>query len=384
MMKTLKKENLLFIVMIFYVLLNIGISLKACWQEQEMDLSAYYYAANIILDREIANTEVYNLGTMVQLSDSYGIYKPMPFVYSLASAYIMSPIALMPYREAKLVWSLLGVIFYLGAITIFFRIGKISRLWFAAGVIILLSMIPFTYSQAWLQSNSLLIFFIALAVFTAVKGRPFTSGFLIGIASIFKLFPFALAVYLGLKNWRIFAACAAVFVASFLIPGSLEWFHAIQKIHPYGDAGINTPVFTWLNQNGHMLFFLYATVITGITAFVIYKNREAGYPVLLSFAVPATFLVNPYVDYHHLTMLALSYSYILCNVEVLPRWFLVTSTVSFMLINTQLLYFPYFNPISLIVLFGVFLIWISFYIVFTDKNIKTAKYCALVEDSDKH
>lgn len=363
------------IVMIFFVLLNFWISAKASWQEPRTDLSAYYYAANIILDRNIPNTEVYNYNAMVQLSANYGIEnRPMPFVYSLASAYIISPIALIPYKEAKLVWNILGVLLYLCAITIYFRIGKISKLWFASGITILLSWMPFSYSQVWLQSNALLIFLIALAVLTAVKERPYVSGFLIGIASLFKLFPLAFAVYLGLKNWRIFAACTVVFFVSFLIPGSLEWFVAIQRIHPYGDSGINTPVFIWLKQTGHIWFYMYVVVITGITAFVFYRYRDADYPILLSFAIPSTFLVNPYVDYHHLTMLALSYSYIIYNVEILPRWFLVISTMSFVFINAEVLYFPYVNPIKPIVMLGVFLIWISFYFVFTDKNILTAEY----------
>ena len=374
----LKNEKLIIAVMIFFIILNIWISIKASQQVQRTDLSAFYYAAKVVLDRNIPDNEVYNLDTMLSVSASYGIEnRPMPFVYSLATAYIMSPIALIPFKDAKLVWNLLGVIFYLGAVTIFLRLGKASNLWFAGGVTIMLSWMPFGYSQVWLQSNALLIFLIALAVLAAVKDRPFISGFLIGIASLFKIFPLAFAVYLGLKNWRITAACAAVFIASFLIPGSFEWFPAIQKIHSYGNSGIRTPIYTCLYQYSHIWFLLYAILVTGITALIFYRNRNVDYLILLSFAIPATFLVNPFVDYHHLTMLALSYSYIVSGVEKFPRWFFYTSITSFVFIDAAVVYFPYINPISPIVMTGVFLLWISFCFIFLTKS----NYTGLFENS---
>jgi hypothetical protein len=355
--------------MIFFILLNIWVSVKTSYEAQRSDLSAFYYAAKVVLGNNIPNAEVYNLRILLSTSASYGISDlPMPFVYSIASAYIMSPIALIPYKEAKIVWSILGLIFYLGAIIIFLRIGKVSKLWFISGIIILLSWFPFAYSQIWLQTNSLLIFLIALSVLAAVKDRPFTSGFLIGIASIFKLFPLAFAVYLGLKNWRITAACVAVFIVSFLIPGSLEWVNAIKEIHPYGNSGINTPIYTCLNQYGYIWFFVYAVVVTGTTVLIIYLNKSADYLILISFVIPAAFLVNPYVDYHHLTILALSYAYIISKVGVLPRWFLVTSIISFAFVNACVLYIPYVNPISSVVMTGVFLLWINFSILFLSQS----------------
>ncbi len=337
----------------------------------EPDVSAFYYAANVVLDPNIPNAAAYNSDTMYQVSPGYGIsLPPMPFVYSIASAYLMSPLTLIPYNVAKLVWSNLSLLMYITAVTIVLYIGGTTSIKRMIYLALLLVWLPFVYSQFWLQSNALLILLIALATLSAVKKRPAIAGIFIGIASLFKIFPLALAVLLGLRNWRIFIACAVLFSASFLIPGSTEWFSAIQKIHIYGISkiNINPPTNFWLNQLGPILFVVFAAMISGMTALVIFLNKAADYPALVSLAIPSAFLISPLVDYHHLTMLALSYSYILSRAENLPRWFLAASAISFLFVNAAVLYYPFVNPVSLVVMSGVLLIWVSFCILLLPKS----------------
>jgi hypothetical protein len=368
-------------LIIFFICFHIYIAVKYAVISfngtiSEPDVSAFYYAANVVLDRNISNTAAYNLDIMYKISPDYGINQnPMPFVYSLASAYIMSPITLIPYKEAKIVWSFLSLLMYIGALTIFLYIGRVSKVWFMGTLALLLAWLPFAYSQVWLQSNALLIFLVSLAVLAAVKDRPFTSGILIGIASLFKLFPLALAVYLGIKNWRICAACASTFIASFLIPGSLDWFSAIKNIHINGISkiNINPPVNFWLNQLGSIWFVIFAAIIAGVTAIIIYRSRAANYPALFSLAIPSAFLVSPLVDYHHLTMLALSYAYIFTKVESFPRLLLVSIIISFLLINVGF-GLTNINPIGLLVIMGLMLLWLSLvlwlrHFYFTSKHI---------------
>lgn len=340
----------------------------------EPDISAFYYAGKVVMDHNIPNSEVYNLDLMYEIGPDYGINQNiMPFVYSIASAYIMSPLTLIPYNEAKFIWGFLNLLMYLGSIAIFLNLCRASKVWLIYSLAISLAWFPFIYNQVWLQSNALIIFLVALASYKAMKDRPIIAGILIGIASLFKIFPIALAMVLGIKNWRIFVACAIVYIASFLIPGSLEWFSAIQNIHVYSKSIINikAPINFLLSQFGIIAFFIYAIIIAGITAVFTYRNRNVDYNELVSFAVPAAFLVSPLVDYHHLTILALSYSYIISKVDTLPRWFLIMSIISFTLINAHFLYSSHVNPISPIVMIGLFLLWISFVLFFVFKKSDT-------------
>jgi hypothetical protein len=298
---------------------------------------------------------------MYKISPSYGISNyPMPFVYSLASAYIMTPLTLIPYKEAKIVWGFLSLMMYTGALIIVFYLGRSSRVWLMGSLVLLLMWLPFVYSQVWLQSNALLIFLVALAILSATKRYPLFAGVLIGIDSLFKIFPLALALVLGLKNWRIIAACAVVFIASFLIPGSLEWFSAIRNIHINGNSMINIspPINYWLNNFGPIWFVVYTAIIAGVTALVNHRSRAADYLALMSFAVPSAFLICPLVDYHHLTFLALSYAYVLTKVDIFPRFLLVSVFISFLLINVSFLLTDV-NPIGLPVNIGLILLWLT-------------------------
>lgn len=365
-----ERKIIIFIALTLVLFLNLCIAFKAAVLNPRSDISAFYYAANVVLDSEIPNDKIYDVDVMRSISANYGIYHyPMPFVYSVASAFMMSPIVLLPYEIAGVVFNLINILMYMGAVIIILLLGRVTKLYLLGSLAVLALWMPFLYSQYWLQSNALLVFLIALSVYAAARGRPLTSGLLIGLASLFKLYPLAFAVYLGFKNWRITASCIAVFSASFLLPGSLKWFTAIQNIHPYGSSPIKTPFFAWLSHAGSLWCIIYALIIMGITALVFYQYRGIGYPLIMSFAIPAVFLINPYVDYHHLTMLVLSYTYILARIELFPRWFLVASIMSFIFINAHIFYFPDINPISPFVMIGVFLLWVSLILFFHSKEI---------------
>lgn len=357
------------IILLSLILLNVLISLKAGEQTpgpnySRHDVSAFYYAASVVLDSSIPNSVIYDTEAMRSISQKYGITStPFPFVYSIASAYIMSPLTILPYEKATVLWNLLNIIMYIFAVAIVLRISSVPKGWFIGCLSILLLWGPFIYNQFWFQSNALLIFIVSLALLV-VKERPILGGLLIGTASLFKLFPLALAMILGVKNWRIFASCAGIFAASFLIPGSLEWFAAINNTHPSGSR-IGTPVYLFLSQFTDIWFFVYALIIAGITAITAFRNRSADYPIFLGFAIPAAFLVSPMADYHHLTMVALSFAIILANVEKLPCIFLMVAFLSFIFIETGL-FMSNVNPIGIQVMVGIFLLWIiMFYKIVT-------------------
>jgi hypothetical protein len=350
------KRLTIFSLFILFIAMHFCIAIKAALFVPRPDTSAFYYAANVVMDPQIPNEKAYDNEMLYSISKDYGIDdQPMPFVYSIASAYIMSPIILMSYGTAKVVWNLLNIIMYLGSVIIILQMGKVSKLFLIGSLMLLLFWMPFVYSQIWLQSNALIIFLISLAVLAAVKDRPYTSGCLIGIASLFKIFPLAFALVLGLKNWRIGVTCVLLFIISFLIPGSTNWFFAIKEVHTLGESPFYTPLYILLSPNGSFWFYIYAFIIALVTATLAYCNRAADYLLLISFAIPAAFLVSPLVNYHHLTILALSYAYVLTKIEILPRWFLVAISTSYLFINSMFRLSDniYFLPAMV----GIMLLW---------------------------
>jgi hypothetical protein len=353
----MRAKNIIIIVLFIIIIsTHYFVAVNAAVINSKPDISAFYCASRIVLDPNIPNINIYDKEIMRSISADYGIsYSPMPFVYSVASVYIMNPLVLLSYENAKIVFNILNIILYVVSIIIILNLGRVSKLFLVGSMTILLLWMPFVSSQVWIQSNAIMIFLISLAVLAAEKERPIEAGFLIGIASLFKLFPLAFAVVLGLKNWRISAACALLFLSSFSIPGSLHWFSAIQEVHTFGESPFYTPLYTWLNQIGPLYFYLYAALITGLTALLAYYRRYADYTLLLSFAIPAAFLISPIVNYHHLTILALPYAYILTKFENINRWFLLVSISSLILINIvfRLPDIVYYLPVTV----GLLLLW---------------------------
>ncbi len=204
------------------------------------------------------------------------------------------------------------------------------------------------------QVNGILLFLIALAVLAATKNHPTLCGILLAIASLFKLFPIAIAMVLGIKNWRIFASCIVAFCVSFLIPGSLKWFQGIKNIH----GGLSAPMYFWLKQFGLAWFWVYAAIIAGFSAFIIYRAKSTNYPLFTSFAIPTALLTMPIMEYNHLTLLAFSYSYIIVTTKRSSYLMLTAIIFSFILINISRFFFSLLY--LKIIVFGLFVFWGAF------------------------
>ncbi len=96
------------------------------------DFTAFYYAASTILDPNTPNISVYDIDT----DNKYSIPKVTEihapaFIYSMPAAYIIAPLALMPYFKAKAAMIFINILMYLAAITIILKMGGASGRWFA-------------------------------------------------------------------------------------------------------------------------------------------------------------------------------------------------------------------------------------------------------------
>jgi hypothetical protein len=140
--------------------------------------------------------------------------------------------------------------------------------------------------------------------------KPYLAGFILGIVTLFKLFPFGIAVFLGLKNWRITAVCLLTICIGILISGSQDWFIEISNINKIGT----TPIYRLFTEYKIYWYFGYVMAIFGITALTILSG-PTNYFFITAISIPALFIIMPIVEYHHLILLIFSFIYIILSTK---------------------------------------------------------------------
>ena len=354
MEKNNRKLKLIFIVIILLACFCLSVFLS--YYTYNTDFTAYYYAASTILDSNTPNISIYD----IDITNKYSIpeateFHGFRFISSMPVAYIIAPLALMPYFKAKSVMIFINILMYLGAITITLKMGGASGRRLAYPLALLCLWWPFIHSMRHGQVNGIILCLIAIAVLAAAKNHPTICGIFLAVAALFKLFPIAIAMLLGVKNWRIFASCIVAFGVSFIIPGSLKWFQAISNTLPRFNF-LYTPLYLWLKQFGFGWYWVYAATIAGFSALLVYRSKNANYPLIASFAIPSVFLVMPHMEYTHLTLLAFSYSYIMVTTINSIHLLLISTILSFILISTSFFFFNLL-VLNIIVSFGLALFW---------------------------
>lgn len=345
------------IISLMVLLVCLYISIFLAHYTYNTDFPLYYSTAKKILDSNTPNIEIYNIDT----ANKYSIPEDMEiasFPYSMPAAYIISPLALIPYFKAKSAMIFINILMYLAAITIALQLGGLSDQWFAYTLAILCLWPPFIQNMRLGQINAIILFLIAVGVFAAAKNRPILCGIFLAIASLFKLFPIGIAMLLGIKNRRIFASCLLAFVISFLIPGSPKWIEAISSYPRYYNH--YNPIYLWLKQFGFIWFWIYAATIAGFSAFIAYRARSKNYLILTSFAIPSVLLTMPIIEYAHFTLLMFSYAYLIASARRSNRLLLTTIFISLIIISISF-FFPKLSlPVYMIKSFrllGLFLLW---------------------------
>jgi hypothetical protein len=347
--------TLLLVVSLLVVLYSVLVTKPVCPDGLYSDFSTFWHAGHIALDSSVPNAIIYSDDYFCLYSKYDTTEKPMPFVYSIASAYFFSFLTLFNYMTAKLIMNILNIVFYLAAIIMLLRFFKASHKEYLFGLTVALLFTPFLSNQHWIASDAILLFFIVLGVIFAAS-RPYLSGVFFGAAALFKIFPIAVALVLGLKNWRISLGCAVTFGIAMLIPGSLDWFSAIGHV-----SRIYSPIYKYLSDINIYYFLAYACLIVAITAVVSLRAASnADFSLLASFAVPSAFLIMPVVEYHFLTLLILPYLYILFKKTL--SWQSAVSAASFLVVFLGL-----FIDMAM---YGVLILWavLLFYVYSESDN----------------
>jgi hypothetical protein len=350
------------------VVLGLGIiislaffSLFVSYHSVNSDFPVFYSAGKTILDPQIPDISVYDS----HVQRRYPIPEPSgeqnSFIYSLPVAYLFAPLALMSYFTAKATMIFINIVLYLAAVALLARYTGASGRRLNYTLLLSWLWIPFVQGIRGGQVDAIILILMASAGLYAVKKRDGLAGILLAIAALFKLFPLAIAMSLGLKNWRIPAFCAFfLFGLSSIVPGFMNWFTALGNIYV---ADFMPTHFLMAKGNLFWLGLLYATVITGGTAVTAYRFRRANYVLLIAFTIPAILLLMPIVEYHHLTILIFSYVCLLTTSDKHNTLLLVITLLSFIIIDASLFIsiqsYLLVRPMlfKALIIFGLFLCW---------------------------
>ena len=219
MLSVLKKKKRFFIFLAGIVLLVLlGLyhdQRTACGSN---DFDTYHFAGRLALSGE-------NLYTHEAFRTTIS-----PFLYLPFFAVLMMPLGLLDIRSAGAVWYALSVLSFAGSLFAAARLASGK-----AGVVELFRGRPYLFKIAslavlmaiWLDNVSLaqidiLIFFLVLVSLLAhEKGRKVTSGLVLALAAVIKIYPFYILLYMLVK--RRFAAAAAFCAGLFFFLLVVPW-----------------------------------------------------------------------------------------------------------------------------------------------------------------
>ena len=171
-------------------------SMWLSWFSTGTDFPVFYNAASKMIDPDTPNAEVYN-------SNIVNVYMPeqsptYAFIYSMPVAYILSPLALIPYFLAKALIIFLGITSYLFAVVIILRMNHAAGRWFSYMMVLSCLWLPFIQDFRLAQVNCIILLLVSIASSLAIKGRAYLCGLFLSLAALIKLFPLAIAMVLGL------------------------------------------------------------------------------------------------------------------------------------------------------------------------------------------
>jgi len=269
------------------------------------DFPVFYRTAAIIMDPNIPNEMVYSIKN-INLSTIPEDPGNNVFIYSMAVAYAFAPLALMPYIIAKTSLIFINIIAYLLAVIILLRYEGVSGRLLLYTLSLSFASLPLLENLILVQINAVLLLFVISAATFAKKERYALAGILLGIASLFKIYPIYISFLFGIKNWRIFLTCITVFALSFVIPGSEKWFSAMIRINP----GSYSPIYTYFQNHGMVWFVIFAVTLVAVTTFFVYRTPHINYQLLASLSIVTVLLIIPVYEYHYCTLLVLPLLYL--------------------------------------------------------------------------
>ena len=212
-----------------------------------MDFTAYYAAGNVL--NHNLSPYVNHISTDWNLWDGLGTFKHSRFLYPPLVANLFQPLAHLKYIDAKFVWNFFNlmcfILCYILLLKIFNYHKDINKILISG--ILCFNFFPFTALLERGQIDCVTLLFLLLGLFIYSKGKnEFWTGFLWGIASLFKLYTLLIIPFLILrKQFKILygylSGIILIVILTLLLNGFDNTYNYVFKEAPriakYGSSG---------------------------------------------------------------------------------------------------------------------------------------------------
>ena len=355
-------EKAIIISVFFYIGYHFGgLLLRSFSPGGLTDFHVYYYIPKAIMN--LARPEA-----------PYTNFVPIhPYFFPPGSMILFKPILLLPFYQAKIVWTMLNFCLF---IISFYLINKMAGGNYYAGLIICLLagffFFPFQFTILDGQFNIVLLFLLSGSLYSYLSKKNGSSGVLLGIGTITKISPFLLVLYafwkkryttvlLSIVIILVFSALAEIYVKNGV---NFYYFrHVVNKVSTQSDGGwtdqsllgfiksvnVDLPVFhifgPVLTEDVMKSLVSYVIVGSALIGFLLVDLRKrkskvgsiVDYSILISIGIIGTGLTW----YHQYTMFLLP---ILCLFFISVFWikkkysilFLSLVLVVYLIINQYL------------------------------------------------
>ena len=321
----------------FLVLYHVSAVIQFAMADRFFDFAHYYlYARNLIEGYGFADVEA-TRGLTERIGDRQ--HPHYPAVYPPPFYFVLSPLALLPYRLASIVWLLLNELFLLAAL-FWCGAGRLyhNRVRMAMLGVIVIAFQPLYETLALGQANLLLFAGIALTVRLWEMGSLW-SGVVLGMMVMVKP-QFALLGLLWIRptEWRHLGMAAATIggleLGSLAVVGLDDWLIHLRYMRdlPCGislwavNISIRGFLYRWQGSCladgfGDPMAIVAALIGTAALATLTWYlwtnppiDRQGRFRAA-SLILCVVYLVSPYTQEHHLTVLLMAFAGLALDIE---------------------------------------------------------------------
>jgi len=242
--------NLLLIIVFILSAIQFGwLVFKFVREILQIDFSVYYTAAQSL--NAGLSPYINNINNKPPIWDGVDVFQHSIFLYPPLAANLFQPLALLPYRFAKLFWtggSFLLVVLCLIIVSKSFSLPRLSHL-LIIGIVVTLYF-PLQIELERGQIDAVILFLLTCSVFLLLKNdikKQFLSGILFSISTLLKLHCVYLLPFLVLrKRWNVIIGYVlgglALIATGLFLPGgramSLDYINnVLPRVSTYGFDG---------------------------------------------------------------------------------------------------------------------------------------------------
>ena len=215
-----------------------------------MDFTAYYFAGKS-LNNGLSPYENHVLSRW-DLWDGVNMFKHSRFLYPPLIANLFQPLASLPYIKAKYIWNFFNLFCYLLCFVLLIKIFLFSKDFIKILIagILTFNFFPFItlLERGQIDCITFLLLLTGLMLLVKSKKYHFTSGFLMGITSLFKLYSLLLLPFFLIRKkfivvYGYISGMLLIIILTLLICGLDTSYNYLTKeavrISEYGSSGSN-------------------------------------------------------------------------------------------------------------------------------------------------